>query len=414
MRALRDWSTRVSCLICALSMAACTPVPRRAAPPTHFFGPVAPVGFPATVRSLGVDRSFYTAHMEETRQRLRRAAAGGALNILALSGGGAGGAFGAGALVGMSRREERPQFAVVTGVSTGALLAPFAFLGSAWDEQLIDVFASRRAERLLQSRGIGILFRPGIYQTKPLMDLVNHFVTDALINAVAEQSSKGRSLLVATTDLDKEETVIWDMGAIATHGGPAARNLFRDVLVASASIPGLFAPVLIHVEGSGTAYDEMHVDGGTTVPFFFVPEIAELMAGEAEELQGANLYVIVNGQFSTLPHTTPQKSMPILARSLSAELGHTARTTLALSAAFAQQHGMKFLFSEIPIDYPYQGPLDFHSSVLLPLFDFALRCATNGRFWTTPAQALESSERALSASPAHTVQCPAAQSAPTG
>jgi hypothetical protein len=245
-----------------------------------------------------------------------------------------------------------------------------------------------------------------VYQKQPLIDLVDHYITTALIRAVAEESVKGRSLLVATTDLDKEETVIWDMGAIASQGGEAARLLFRDVLVASASIPGLFAPVIIRVEGSGIQYDEMHVDGGATVPFFFAPEITELSGTDGDNLQGANLYVIVNGQFSTLPHTTTIGTMPILARSLSAQLGHSARTTLALSAAYSRQHGMGFLFSYIPIDYPFLGPLDFGSSNMKSLFDYALKCAVSGQLWTTPVQALAGSERALSAPPGHAVQCP--------
>jgi hypothetical protein len=232
-----------------------------------------------------------------------------------------------------------------------------------------------------------------------------------LIRAVADESAQGRSLLVATTDLDKEETVIWDMGAIASQGGESARRLFRDVLVASASIPGLFAPVIIRVEGSGIQYDEMHVDGSATVPFFFAPEITQLLGADSGDLRGANLYVIVNGQFSTLPHTTAIETMPILARSLSAQLGHSARTTLALSAAYSRQHGMGFQFSYIPIDYPFLGPLDFGSSTMKSLFDYALQCAAAGHLWTTPAQALTDSERALAGAPGHTVQCPFADEA---
>jgi len=125
-------------------------------------------------------------------------------------------------------------------VSACALLAPFAFLGQAWDQDLIEAFDSERTAHLLHSRGLVFLFRPGLYKREPLVDLVNHFVTDRLIKAVAEEAAKGRLLMVATTDLDKQESVIWDMGVIASHGGEAARVLFRDVLVASASIPGLF------------------------------------------------------------------------------------------------------------------------------------------------------------------------------
>ncbi len=322
------------------------------------------------------------------QKRIRAAMGSGPLNILAISGGGSGGAFGAGALVGLARRGERPPFTVVTGVSTGALLAPFAFLGASWDQQLIEAYAGARSEHLLQSRGLGFLFRSGIYKGKPLIDLVDHFVTDAMIQAVAQESAKGRLLLVATTYLDKGETVIWDMGVIATQGGEAARTLFRDVLVASASIPGLFPPALIHVESSGAAYDEMHVDGGTTVPFFFAPEIAEIMPITFDELRGANLYILINGQLTAPQKTTVDKTVSILKQSFTAQMNHTSRTALELSAAFAQLHGMNFRFARIPAEYPFQGPLNFNPAAMRTLFDYAAGCAAEGHLWSTVEQAL--------------------------
>jgi hypothetical protein len=381
-------------LLAALSVAACATAPRKPAPPSRV-GPAAPTGFPATVRSIGSDRRFFVEHMEELRQRVKAARGSGPINILALSGGGAGGAYGAGALAGLSRRGERPQFAVVTGVSTGALIAPFAFLGPAWDAQLKDAFASARTEHLLRSRGIAALFRPGVYQGKPLIELVDHYVTDELIQQSARESAKGRMLLVATTDLDKEETVIWDMGAIASHGGEAARTLFRDVLVASASIPGLFPPVLIHVSDSQHSYDEMHVDGGTSVPFFFTWEIAQILNFPAEDLKGANLYVIINGQLGTTPQTTAEKTIPIMKRSFSTELMHAMRTTLELSVEFARLYGMNLQFSRIPPNYPFQGPLNFQPRAMQALFEYAAGCAANGKFWTTPDQVMARIEQPL-------------------
>jgi hypothetical protein len=175
---------------------------------------------------------------------------------------------------------------------------------------------------------MGVPLQRLIYKSKPLIDLVNQFVTDALIQAVARESAKGRLLLVATTYLDKGETVIWDMGAIATRGGEAARTLFRDVLVASASIPGLLPPVLIHVESAGVSYDEMHVDGATTVPFFFAPEIAQVMPITFDELRGANLYVLINGQLIAPQKTTRDKTVPILKQSFAAQMNQSSRTAL--------------------------------------------------------------------------------------
>jgi hypothetical protein len=172
-----------------------------------------------------------------------------------------------------------------------------------------------------------ILFRPSVYRGKPLADLVDHFVTNELVTAVAKEFKTGRMWLIATTDLDKQETVIWDMGAIASQGGESARVLFRDVLVASASIPGTFPPVLIHVASGGTQYDEMHVDGGTTVPFFFTSEVSLVVPIEFEKLSGAYLYVLMNSQMITAPQTTRMTIGAILTRSFSAALRRSSHTT---------------------------------------------------------------------------------------
>src|SRR2546429_2787195 len=189
---------------------------------------------------------------------------------------------------------------IFTGVSVGALIAPFAFLGPEWDQAMVEALGPDRTARLLQSRGLGVLFRPGAYRSEPLVELVDHLVSRRLIEAVATEAARGKVLFVATTDLDKQEAVIWDMGAIAAHGGEAARVLFRDVLVASASVPGLFPPVLIRVDGpDGESFDEMHVDGGTATPFFVASEIAQILPADfevlpgAEALHGARVYVLV-------------------------------------------------------------------------------------------------------------------------
>jgi len=396
-------------LLAVYALAACSAIPRRPAPPT-LIAPVAPVGFPATVRFLGYDRDSFLKHADETVGRLGAAAGGGPIRALALSGGGAGGAFAAGALIGMTRRGDRTQFDVVTGVSTGALVAPFAFLGPAWDAELKEAFDSYRPQRLLKPRGwLAFLFLPGYYRGEPLVDLVDHFVTDRLIQAVAEQAAKGRLLLVATTDLDKEEAVIWDMGAIAATGGEAARELFRDVLIASASIPGLFPPVLIHVEGEGASYDEMHVDGGTTQSFFLTSQIAQQEKKHFQVLDRAQVFVLVNGPLSTYPQTTRQRPVSVLARSFSAGLTYASRRTLELTAAFADRNQMDFHFTYIPVTYPFKGPLDFKFSSMHALFEFGANCAQAGRLWTTLQQAMNEAEHAATTISQQTDECPVSE-----
>jgi hypothetical protein len=389
---------RSVCLSAVVVAAGCAAIHREQAPELAL-NTTTPVGFQTVVRYVNgystEDPRAIGVHFLEALRRRRGASMDGTLNILALSGGGAGGAFGAGALVGLSERGERPQFDIVTGVSAGALIAPFAFLGPAWDAQLTDAFLGPRAEHLLDSRGVRVLFQPGVYGSGPLVELVDHFVSDELIQAVAQQAALGRLLLVATTDLDKEETVIWDMGRIAAHGGEAARTLFRNVLVASASIPGVFEPIVIPVEKAGVRYDEMHVDGDVTVPFFVAPALAYIRPVDANGLKGANIYVLVNGQLGGVPYTTPVDTVSIISRSYSATLTHLARTNVVLTSEFAQKYDMDFRFSSLPMDYPFRGPLDFQQSSMRTLFNYGADCAREGRLWTTVEQAMTHSRAAI-------------------
>ena len=186
-------------------------------------------------------------------------------------------------------------------MSAGALIAPYAFLGPGWDDQLVEVYTSGRAEHLLHPRGLGALFGSSLYSGAPLKQLVDRYATDALIQAVAHEASTGRLLLVATTDVGTGEPVIWDLGSIAMNGGPNARALFRDVLVASASVPGLFPPVVIRVQEQQALYEEVHVDGTVALPFFVPLAFVEPTRDASEPSHGAAVYVIVDGRLSEQP-----------------------------------------------------------------------------------------------------------------
>ena len=191
----------------------------------------------------------------------------GPLSYLALSGGGADGAYGAGVLNGWTAAGTRPEFSVVSGVSTGALIAPFAFLGPAYDATLRDVYTSGVAERLLNAPSIvHAVFGSGLFGNTRLRELVARYVGQDMLGAIAAEHAKGRRLLVVTTNLDTQRTVIWDMGRIASIRSNQALILFRDVLAASASIPVVFPPMLIDAEANGRRFQEMHVDGGVTAP----------------------------------------------------------------------------------------------------------------------------------------------------
>ncbi|MFC5436883.1 patatin-like phospholipase family protein [Rhodanobacter umsongensis] len=374
-----------------LALAGCQTAPRRPAPP-DLIGAATPVGFPPSVRLVTTDLCTFTALAPDFFSGIRTAATDGSVDILALSGGGSGGAYGAGALAGMSRAHTRPQFEMVTGVSAGALLAPFAFLGSTWDARMQQAFTGERSARLLRSPTRSILSRllspRGLAHRNALFQLVDHLVTPEMIDAVAREAGKGRRLVVATTDLDKHETVLWNLGEIARHGGSAARRLFRDVLVASASVPGVFAPVLIHVRDGAREYDEMHVDGGVTTSVFSTPLIVGVQSTELPLLRGAHLYMIVNGQLARTPHTTRYNTIDILSNAFAAELTYKTREAIVDNIASAKRLGMTFSLTEIPVDYPQTSFIDFDQQHMQALFDYAADCALHGLLWLTPAQSV--------------------------
>ena len=372
-------------LAAAVGLIGCVTLPRDERPPQRSQA-AAPVGFSSSVRALGADWRLDRPPADIVTG-LRAAATDGSLDILALSGGGASGAFGAGALVGLNRAHKRPQFELVTGVSAGALIAPFAFLGPEWDTQLTDAFAGDRSENLIRRRGLLGLFGASFFEGEPLRQLVDGLVTDAMIQEVARESAKGRLLLVATTDLDKSETVVWNLGAIAATGGESARPLFRDVIIASSSIPGVFPPVMIAVsDANGMAYQEMHVDGGVTVPFFIAPEAVLVAPGQPQGARGGNIYVVINSELNVAPLTTPINTLSIVARGFSSALTHASRTALAQNETFAEKLGMSFRYTAIPNGDGSAGLLDFDATKMRALFEYASACAAKGQLWLSQVQ----------------------------
>jgi predicted acylesterase/phospholipase RssA len=360
---------------------------------------------PLTFRTLGSDQQFSELSSVTAAEQLRAMRAGKPLIILALSGGGAGGAFGAGAVAGLTRAGTRPSFDVVTGVSAGALVAPYAFLGPSWDAQLLDAFTGDAGDNLLQSRGLGVVFGSSIYSGRPLRQLVEAYVTDEMIRAIAHEAAKGRLLLVATTDVANGEPVVWDLGAIAKNGGSSARTLFCDVLVASASVPGMFPPVIIRVAENGMNNDQAHVDGAATVPFFVPPALLQ----SSRSIPGtgrAAVFVIVDGSLSGGARTTRLTARAILSRSIRVGLDHLLLTTLELTAATAQLQGADLQYSSLPTDYPLPDVFDFSARVRGPLFHYAYQCAETGRFWTSFPR-VEDDRETQGIAGSETLPCPA-------
>jgi predicted acylesterase/phospholipase RssA len=391
------------CLTSLLTLGGCAPVILRT-PAATYAGESG--GTPETIRTLGTDRQFVEIPIASVAERAHQLRREEPFRILALSGGGADGAFGAGALVGLARSGTLPQFSVVTGVSAGALIAPYAFLGAEWDRQLTDAYTSGLAEHLLQPRQFGVLFGSSAYRGSPLEHLVEHYLTDELLRAVAREAAAGRLLLVATTNVDTGEIVVWDLGSIAMNGGDRAKALFRDVLVASASVPGLFPPVIIRVQEHGTLLVEAHVDGTAAAPFVVPAGLTHPPREYNPAPRSTAVYVIVDGRLSEEPLSVQLRFRSILSRSISVGLTHMMRTTLELTATSAELEGAHFEYSAIPVAYPNLAPLDFRASTMRALFQYGVDCAQTGHLWiSSPQVASDGADRGDGSNPR--IQCPA-------
>jgi predicted acylesterase/phospholipase RssA len=288
---------------------------------------------------------------------------------LILSTGGSDGAFGAGLLNGLSAAGNRPDYAVVTGVSTGALMAPFAFAGPKYDEALKDAYTKITSADIFEVGSTGESF----IDSWPLKELIAKQITPQLLADIAAAYQAGRRLFVVTTDLDAQRSVVWNMGAIAAHaadktGGDAALNLFRTVLLASGSIPGAFPPVLIDVEGNGKHFAEMHVDGGVGGQFFVAPP-AMLASTSTDRIPASQLYIVVNSalqpDFQVVDRSTPI----ILSQAVGMAVQVDLRLMLDRTFVAAKNAGVGFNAATIPADFnaPSRGPFD--PNYMKALFD---------------------------------------------
>ncbi|EFL88463.1 patatin-like phospholipase family protein [Ahrensia sp. R2A130] len=217
---------------------------------------------------------------------------------LAISGGGSDGAFGAGLLKGWGESGTRPEFSLVTGISAGAITAPFAFLGGKYDVQLSRIFTTISAKDLVAIDLKGAFGRGSIASSEPFRKLIAGYADAEMLAAIATEHRKGRKLLIGTTQLDAQRPIIWDIGALAISTYPKKLQLFRDILLASAAIPGAFEPVIIKVDGVNGSFDELHVDGGVTNQVFLYPPQVRPQDFDKRAGVTRTLYVIRNGKVS--------------------------------------------------------------------------------------------------------------------
>lgn len=286
---------------------------------------------------------------------------------LVLSSGGAGGAFGAGVLTGWSEHGDRPQFDLVTGVSAGALIAPFAFVGASVDGELKQLFTGASIAQLNRSRSLlaGVLGQSAIPR-KPFRALIDAHISAGLIEQIAARHRAGARLLVVTTNLDAQRSVVWDIGAIAVADRPDKVQRIGDVLEASASIPAIFPPVRIAVTGNGNPFEELHADGGAIRQTYLLPDAFPIDAG----LSGtrSDIYVIVNTELAPSFSVIPQQSIRMAERSLSSLEKSSVFRGVAELAEFARQNRATFRVAFIDRTIPANHRIPFDPAYMQRAF----------------------------------------------
>lgn len=305
-------------------------------------------------------------------------------NLLAISGGADDGAFGAGLLYGWGQAGTRPQFDLVTGISAGALIAPFAFIGADYDRQLNEIFTRYDSGEIYQANILaGVLGGPGLAKNDPLRKLIAGYVDAKMLTRIAEERAKGRTLLIGTTNIDSQRPVYWDIGRIAQSGHPRAVQLTRDILLASAAIPGVFPPVRIRVKADGKDYDELHVDGGTTREVFYTPgnfTFKELDAQIGRKIT-RRLYVIRNGKLDPEWEATEETALALGARSMLTVLKNQTIGDLIRMHAKARAEGIDYNLAYIPSAFKAPRPGPFDLAYMQALYAAGLRLGREGYQW---------------------------------
>jgi hypothetical protein len=383
--------TILAAAFAALLLSACSSTDRgRPAPATEWRK--------ATVLGLPNGR-FYVdepAAMAAEQQRalvreakLNGVSRGGTLptaNMLALSGGGDNGAFGAGLLVGWTAHGDRPQFKLVTGVSTGALIAPFAFLGPEYDEPLTDVYTHIDAAMVYEKRfaPFAAVAQDALSDSHPLYETISRHIDASVLARIAAEYDKGRILLLQTTDLDAGRPVLWNIGAIAATGRPEALDLVRHIMLASASIPAAFPPVMFDVEAQGVSYQEMHVDGGAVSQAFLVPPTLNTRAvleKAGYRRKNVNSYIIRNGRLSTSWSDVEKNTLTIAGKAVSTLINYNGVGDLYRMYMVTMRAGGTYNLAFIEDDFQAPHPEDFDPTYMRALYRYAYDKAAKGYPW---------------------------------
>ncbi len=309
-------------------------------------------------------------------------------NMLAVSGGGENGAFGAGLLCGWSEHGDRPVFDWVTGISTGALTAPFAFLGTAYDAKLREVFTNITAKDVLTSRGlIAALNDDALADNAPLFATLSRYLDQQMMVDLAKAYEEGRLLFIGTSDLDSQNGVIWNVGAIAASGHARARDTIARILLASAAIPGAFPPTMFDVTVDGKPYQEMHVDGGTFAQaFLYPPSLTQQRRQRAlakQRVLPVDAYVIRNGRLDPNWAVTKRQTLGIVGRAIDTMITASGINDVVRMYNTTRADGIDFHLAYIGSDFNAVSPAPFDQPYMRELFQYGYVRARAGYPWSS-------------------------------
>lgn len=349
--------------------------------PNERFFPGDPAG------QLGLQQEFAAAVQRNMATRgLAPSGPLPALDLLAISGGGEDGAFGAGLLVGWTELGNRPEFFLVTGVSTGALTAPFAFLGSAWDPALRAVYTEITLSDILHQRYItAALFDDAMADNSPLFRTISRHVDDRMLIEIARAYDSGRLLLVGTTNLDAERPVIWNIGAIAKSGHPRALDTVRRIMLASAAIPGAFAPVLFDVNVGDAQHQELHVDGGVFAQAFLYPssvgDVRRQRIAQRLPTAPVRTWIIRNARLESRGSEVNRRTLGIVGRAVGSMIAASGHNDIVRMYLAAERDRVDYNLAFIGDDFTIPYTLPFDQAYMRPLFEYGRQRMLRGDVW---------------------------------
>jgi predicted acylesterase/phospholipase RssA len=308
------------------------------------------------------------------------------LDLLGISGGGENGAFGAGLLNGWTERGDRSNFFLVTGISTGALSAPFAFLGSAWDPQLKSVYTDITLADVMVQRGFtAAIWNDGMADNSPLFRTISRYIDEALLAEIGRAYDSGRLLLIGTSNLDAQMPVIWNIGAIARSGHPKALDTIRRILLASSALPGAFSPVLFDVTLDGQPFQELHVDGGAFAQVFLYPpsvsQFRQERLARRQPVAPARAWIIRNGRLDPEWASVDRRTMSIASRAVAAMISSAGYQDVRRIYAAAERDGVDYNLAFIGRDFTVEYDKPFDQAYMRPLYDYGRQRALRGEAW---------------------------------